>query len=115
MLAQEIIEEIDEDGSGTMDFDEFCQMMMSKYQNSIIFHCKQIVHTKSKEFKKKENSFLLHGTLSQKRTRYTMSIFPLIILFFKVMKNQFLGLKFTEVLKISKTTRYFFSLLRMAF
>ena len=24
-----IIEEIDEDGSGTMDFDEFCQMMMS--------------------------------------------------------------------------------------
>ena len=23
-----IIEEIDEDGSGTMDFDEFCQMMM---------------------------------------------------------------------------------------
>ena len=36
-----IIEEIDEDGSGTMDFDEFCQMMMSKYQNSIIvFHCK---------------------------------------------------------------------------
>ncbi|TRY78284.1 hypothetical protein TCAL_12648 [Tigriopus californicus] len=25
-----IIEEIDEDGSGTMDFDEFCQMMMSK-------------------------------------------------------------------------------------
>ncbi len=25
-----IIEEIDEDGSGTMDFDEFCQMMMTK-------------------------------------------------------------------------------------
>ncbi len=25
-----IIEEIDEDGSGTMDFDEFCTMMMSK-------------------------------------------------------------------------------------
>lgn len=25
-----IIEEIDEDGSGTMDFDEFCGMMMSK-------------------------------------------------------------------------------------
>lgn len=25
-----IIEEIDEDGSGTMDFDEFCAMMMSK-------------------------------------------------------------------------------------
>merc|ERR1712154_665410 len=25
-----IIEEIDEDGSGTMDFDEFCQMMMSQ-------------------------------------------------------------------------------------
>jgi Ca2+-binding EF-hand superfamily protein len=24
-----IIEEIDEDGSGTMDFDEFCGMMMS--------------------------------------------------------------------------------------
>ena len=24
-----IIEEIDEDGSGTMDFDEFCQMMMT--------------------------------------------------------------------------------------
>ena len=24
-----IIEEIDEDGSGTMDFDEFCQMMMN--------------------------------------------------------------------------------------
>merc|ERR1711999_37912 len=24
-----IIDEIDEDGSGTMDFDEFCQMMMS--------------------------------------------------------------------------------------
>lgn len=24
-----IIEEIDEDGSGTMDFDEFCAMMMS--------------------------------------------------------------------------------------
>ena len=26
-----IIEEIDEDGSGTMDFDEFCQMMMTKW------------------------------------------------------------------------------------
>merc|ERR1712039_856537 len=26
---REIIGEIDEDGSGTMDFDEFCQMMMS--------------------------------------------------------------------------------------
>jgi calmodulin len=25
-----IIEEIDEDGSGTMDFDEFCGMMMTK-------------------------------------------------------------------------------------
>lgn len=25
-----IIEELDEDGSGTMDFDEFCEMMMSK-------------------------------------------------------------------------------------
>ncbi len=25
-----IIDEIDEDGSGTMDFDEFCEMMMSK-------------------------------------------------------------------------------------
>jgi len=25
-----IIDEIDEDGSGTMDFDEFCTMMMSK-------------------------------------------------------------------------------------
>ena len=25
-----IIDEIDEDGSGTMDFDEFCAMMMSK-------------------------------------------------------------------------------------
>ncbi len=24
-----IIEELDEDGSGTMDFDEFCEMMMS--------------------------------------------------------------------------------------
>ena len=24
-----IIEEIDEDGSGTMDFNEFCEMMMS--------------------------------------------------------------------------------------
>ena len=24
-----IIAEIDEDGSGTMDFDEFCEMMMS--------------------------------------------------------------------------------------
>ena len=24
-----IIEEIDEDGSGTMDFDEFCEMMMN--------------------------------------------------------------------------------------
>ena len=58
-----IIEEIDEDGSGTMDFDEFCQMMMSKYQNSIIFHCKQIVHTKSKEIKKKENSLLLQVIL----------------------------------------------------
>ena len=25
-----IIEELDEDGSGTMDFDEFCEMMMTK-------------------------------------------------------------------------------------
>merc|ERR1712080_379256 len=25
-----ILEELDEDGSGTMDFDEFCEMMMSK-------------------------------------------------------------------------------------
>ena len=28
-----IIEELDEDGSGTMDFDEFCEMMMSAPQN----------------------------------------------------------------------------------
>merc|ERR1711994_793938 len=27
-----IIEELDEDGSGTMDFDEFCEMMMSNPQ-----------------------------------------------------------------------------------
>ena len=25
-----IIDELDEDGSGTMDFDEFCEMMMTK-------------------------------------------------------------------------------------
>ncbi len=25
-----IIEELDEDGSGSMDFDEFCEMMMTK-------------------------------------------------------------------------------------
>ena len=29
-----IIEELDEDGSGTMDFDEFCEMMMSAPQNN---------------------------------------------------------------------------------
>ena len=28
-VQEKLIEEIDEDGSGTMDFDEFCQMMMS--------------------------------------------------------------------------------------
>ena len=28
-----IIAEIDEDGSGTMDFDEFCEMMMSAPEN----------------------------------------------------------------------------------
>ena len=28
-----IIAEIDEDGSGTMDFDEFCEMMMSQPEN----------------------------------------------------------------------------------
>jgi calmodulin len=28
-----IIEELDEDGSGTMDFDEFCEMMMSAPSN----------------------------------------------------------------------------------
>ena len=28
-----IIEELDEDGSGTMDFDEFCEMMMSAPEN----------------------------------------------------------------------------------
>ena len=28
-----IIEELDEDGSGTMDFDEFCEMMMSAPQS----------------------------------------------------------------------------------
>jgi Ca2+-binding EF-hand superfamily protein len=28
-----IIEELDEDGSGTMDFDEFCEMMMSAPAN----------------------------------------------------------------------------------
>ena len=28
-----IIEELDEDGSGTMDFDEFCEMMMSAPTN----------------------------------------------------------------------------------
>ncbi len=27
-----IIEELDEDGSGTMDFDEFCEMMMTQPQ-----------------------------------------------------------------------------------
>ena len=27
-----IIAEIDEDGSGTMDFDEFCEMMMTQPQ-----------------------------------------------------------------------------------
>merc|ERR1711974_540541 len=30
---QEILKEIDEDGSGTMDFDEFCEMMMSAPAN----------------------------------------------------------------------------------
>ena len=25
-----ILEELDEDGSGSMDFDEFCEMMMTK-------------------------------------------------------------------------------------
>ena len=58
-----IIEEIDEDGSGTMDFDEFCQMMMSKYQNSIIFHCKQIVHTKSKDIKKSDARCDIRGCI----------------------------------------------------
>ena len=28
-----IIDELDEDGSGTMDFDEFCEMMMSAPEN----------------------------------------------------------------------------------
>ena len=28
-----IIAELDEDGSGTMDFDEFCEMMMSQPEN----------------------------------------------------------------------------------
>ena len=28
-----IIEEIDEDGSGTMDFEEFCEMMMTSPEN----------------------------------------------------------------------------------
>ena len=28
-----IIDELDEDGSGTMDFDEFCEMMMSQPEN----------------------------------------------------------------------------------
>ena len=28
-----IIEEIDEDGSGTMDFEEFCEMMMTSHEN----------------------------------------------------------------------------------
>ena len=28
-----IVEELDEDGSGTMDFDEFCEMMMTKPDN----------------------------------------------------------------------------------
>ena len=28
-----IISELDEDGSGTMDFDEFCEMMMSQPEN----------------------------------------------------------------------------------
>ena len=28
-----IIAELDEDGSGTMDFDEFCEMMMSAPEN----------------------------------------------------------------------------------
>merc|ERR1712223_2230094 len=36
-LSQEeldgIIDELDEDGSGTMDFDEFCEMMMSAPEN----------------------------------------------------------------------------------
>ena len=29
-----IIAEIDEDGSGTMDFDEFCEMMMTSPEDS---------------------------------------------------------------------------------
>ena len=31
--ADKIITELDEDGSGTMDFDEFCEMMMSQQEN----------------------------------------------------------------------------------
>jgi len=30
MLKKGILEELDEDGSGSMDFDEFCEMMMTK-------------------------------------------------------------------------------------
>ena len=32
-----ILEELDEDGSGSMDFDEFCEMMMTKPEWSLFF------------------------------------------------------------------------------
>ena len=54
---QELVKEIDEDGNGEIDFDEFCSMIQTKMAGTSV----EEMHEAFKAFNKSGNGFLSAG------------------------------------------------------